>query len=374
PYVVGLRGNWRLQKSFAYHTDRENILPFINPGDPSVIEKTDIRKSGAYTVFSPFWKYENNQWLSPDDQSVKDANWVKANELTAFNQKGQEIETVDPLNRYNAAQFGYLQSMVTAVASNARYTDIGYDGFEDYDFDVDNCYNSDTCNLNGHFSIRKLSHSYPGSIMPDATYAHTGRNSLKVSNGVTDATIVKSLAPVTSNALYTFIGAYMSLNDKGILNGFKPQAGKQYLLSAWIKDDGNNVQYGPATETAKAAVEIITGGQTFNTVKAGPRVEGWRKVEVVFLIPAMATDIKIKFRSGSTIAWFDDVRIHPFDAQIKTYAYDSRSLRLWAELDENNFATFYEYDDEGVLIRVKKETERGIMTIKETRSAYKMKK
>ncbi|MEP6728593.1 MAG: hypothetical protein ABJC98_22410 [Bacteroidota bacterium] len=374
PYVVGLRGNWRLQKSFAYHTDRENILPFINPGDPSVIEKTDIRKSGAYAVFSPFWKYENNQWLSPEDQSVKDANWVKANELTAFNQKGQEIETVDPLNRYSAAQFGYLQSMVTAVASNARYTDIGYDGFEDYDFDVDNCNNSDTCNLNGHFSVRKLSHSYPGSIMPDATYAHTGRNSLKVSNGVTDATIVKSLAPVTSNALYTFIGAYMSLNDKGILNGFKPQAGKQYLLSAWIKDDGNNVQYGPATETAKAAVEIITGGQTFNTVKAGPRVEGWRKVEVVFLIPAMATDIKIKFRPGSTIAWFDDVRIHPFDAQIKTYAYDSRSLRLWAELDENNFATFYEYDDEGVLIRVKKETERGIMTIKETRSAYKMKK
>jgi hypothetical protein len=42
-----------------------------------------------------------------------------------------------------------------------------------------------------------------------------------------------------------------------------------------------------------------------------------------------------------------------------------------AELDENNFATFYEYDDEGSLVRVKKETERGIMTIKENRSSYK---
>ena len=40
-----------------------------------------------------------------------------------------------------------------------------------------------------------------------------------------------------------------------------------------------------------------------------------------------------------------------------------------AELDENNYATFYEYDDDGTLIRVKKETERGIKTIKETRSA-----
>jgi hypothetical protein len=38
-----------------------------------------------------------------------------------------------------------------------------------------------------------------------------------------------------------------------------------------------------------------------------------------------------------------------------------------AELDENNYSTFYEYDDEGNLMRLKKETERGIMTIKETR-------
>jgi hypothetical protein len=42
-----------------------------------------------------------------------------------------------------------------------------------------------------------------------------------------------------------------------------------------------------------------------------------------------------------------------------------------AELDENGFATFYEYDDEGSLIRVKKETERGVVTLKETRSSYK---
>ncbi|MBI3883032.1 MAG: hypothetical protein HY305_02130 [Sphingobacteriales bacterium] len=40
-----------------------------------------------------------------------------------------------------------------------------------------------------------------------------------------------------------------------------------------------------------------------------------------------------------------------------------------AELDENNYASFYEYDDDGTLTRVKKETERGIKTITETRSA-----
>ena len=37
----------------------------------------------------------------------------------------------------------------------------------------------------------------------------------------------------------------------------------------------------------------------------------------------------------------------------------SAELSRVAELDERHFATFYEYDNEGRLVRVKKETERG---------------
>ena len=55
---------------------------------------------------------------------------------------------------------------------------------------------------------------------------------------------------------------------------------------------------------------------------------------------------------------------------MKSFVYDPVSLRLMAELDANNYATFYEYDDQGNLIRVKKETERGIVTLKESRSVY----
>ena len=54
---------------------------------------------------------------------------------------------------------------------------------------------------------------------------------------------------------------------------------------------------------------------------------------------------------------------------MKTYVYRPDNLRLCAELDENNFATFYEYDDEGALTRTKKETELGVMTIQEVRFA-----
>jgi len=69
----------------------------------------------------------------------------------------------------------------------------------------------------------------------------------------------------------------------------------------------------------------------------------------------------------------DDLRLHPFNANMKSFVYDPVTLRLAAELDENNFASFYEYDDDGTLVRVKKETREGIKTISETRSAIQKK-
>jgi len=71
---------------------------------------------------------------------------------------------------------------------------------------------------------------------------------------------------------------------------------------------------------------------------------------------------------GSSTSYFDDIRIHPYDGNMKSFAYDYRTSRLMAVLDENNYATFFEYDDEGQLLRNKKETEKGIVTLKETRS------
>jgi YD repeat-containing protein len=67
--------------------------------------------------------------------------------------------------------------------------------------------------------------------------------------------------------------------------------------------------------------------------------------------------------------YFDDVRMFPYDGSMKCYVYDPENLRFVAELDERHFATFYEYDEEGRLTRIKKETERGIMTIQESKTS-----
>ena len=93
-----------------------------------------------------------------------------------------------------------------------------------------------------------------------------------------------------------------------------------------------------------------------------------QRIENEFTVPNAASKIFIKLKnSGTDDVFFDDVRVFPKHGEMKSFVYDPVTLRFVAELDENNYATFYEYDEQGNLVRIKKETERGIMTINENR-------
>jgi YD repeat-containing protein len=124
--------------------------------------------------------------------------------------------------------------------------------------------------------------------------------------------------------------------------------------------------------TANIYIETTgTGAQSVALAPVGPIINGWQKMEGSITIPANATAFKVRLATGVNTTYFDDLRVHPDKASMKTFAYDPTSQRLLAEMDENNYATFYEYDAEGNLIRVKKETYNGIMTLKETRQNLK---
>ncbi|MDO5981448.1 leucine-rich repeat domain-containing protein [Flavivirga spongiicola] len=105
-------------------------------------------------------------------------------------------------------------------------------------------------------------------------------------------------------------------------------------------------------------------------VPHGEIIDKWQKVTADFRIPENAGKmiISLKNNDSNKVAYFDDLRILPFESNMKTFVYHPENQRLMSELDENNYATFYEYDLEGGLVRVKKETEEGIYTIQETRS------
>lgn len=164
-----------------------------------------------------------------------------------------------------------------------------------------------------------------------------------------------------------------TMDCNGCLPSFMPLANEWYIVSGWVKQEGaalDDVNYGePSPSSPHLRVEAPEGTMVEDAYPTSdvPVIEGWQLIEKKFQMPAGATTFAVRLLVGAGTALFDDVRIFPADGSMKSYVYDAENLRFVAELDERHFATFYEYDNEGKVVRVKKETERGIMTIQETR-------
>lgn len=535
-YRFGILGNWRLDRAYTYYGGRVQT----NPADT-----TNIRRNGEIKSFAPYWAF-TNALLSPSNDTSR---WVWNSEMTLFNSKGQEIENHDPLNRYNAGQYGYNQILPVAVAQNARNREIAFDGFEDYGYRTDTC---KRCAVNRHIDLGT------GNTLVD-TVSHSGLYSLRVAGNATVSktftigAVADTLSPSLSmkedsaaivhttvngngtgltmytslrrlsgfnrcvsdvnhmqdlnmtgiidyssdhpvpglcrnsnfdikwegyiqpryTGVYRFHGlanAFMSVyvNERelsqntdlavphdyiqfittdtitltagelyrctvlwtagsspnwaqlkwssegaqpqelevvpgsqlypegtnltttkgvtttydttwcihfkhptitsGTLRRFSPLQNKKIVVSAWAKEETACIT---GSHHAQVALTFNDGSSTTAQLNpTGNIIEGWQLIEDTLTIPATATSCTFSLKSTSSApVFFDDVRIQPFNANMKSFVYNPVNLRLLAELDENNYATFYEYDDDGTLIRVKKETERGIKTIKESRSA-----
>jgi hypothetical protein len=168
----------------------------------------------------------------------------------------------------------------------------------------------------------------------------------------------------------------VQVRGNAITDTFSLIQNKKMVLSAWVKEKQNGADNCKCSAYVKNAVIIFYTGntQTETLSPTGNIIEGWQRYESVFTIPGNATQINVSLKNlnalnGGDTIYFDDLRIHPFNANLKSFVYHSSNLRLMAELDENNYASFYEYDDDGTLTRVKKETINGIKTITETRSS-----
>ena len=152
---------------------------------------------------------------------------------------------------------------------------------------------------------------------------------------------------------------------------FSLQPGQQMEFSGWVSQDCSTPCYLSSYKHPQVSVQFPgSSTPTIALHSSGTIIEGWQRIDTSFFVPSNATTANLVMGSDSAInVYFDDIRMHPFNAEMKSYIYDPITLRLMAELDENNYATFYNYDAEGQLIRIKKETIQGVKTIKETRMA-----
>lgn len=196
------------------------------------------------------------------------------------------------------------------------------------------------------------------------TYTTAGTYTISVTvsgNGCTTNTV---------SSLFTVNDCFPPPPCEDCIGSFAPIPTATYIVSAWVKEGS-----APLTKTSytypNVVVKCPSVSFTSSTFLAtGEIIDGWQRIEGEFTIPASASDISIELNCTSPTGdcFFDDVRVFPTNGSMKSYVYDPVNMRLVAELDERNYATMYEYDEEGKLVRVKKETAKGIMTIKESRN------
>ncbi|MDF1675976.1 MAG: hypothetical protein P1U44_09700 [Vicingaceae bacterium] len=289
-----------------WRTDKNYVFNIDRKQTPSA---TQTGIDGTYQSFGLF------SWdpLAPLDK------WVKANQINQYSPYGFELENQDALGIKSAALYGYSNSLVTAVASNTEYRELVFDGFEDYG---SYSYSNPSSNY-GHFQLDAATITTNEAHTGKASVAILDNNNIEFSNSIT--------TPIAGK--------------------FWPKASTTYYFSAWVKVADNST-----TATLTVDATPITSTSPHNQ-----KIEGWQRLEGKFTTGASTIDISVSATGGTV--YIDDIRIQPFKSAMKTFVYDPTTLWLKAELDERNYATFYNYDEEGNRVQVKKETKDGIRTI-----------
>jgi hypothetical protein len=321
PYRFGQQGVWRVNSTYTYLAQRAQATP-----------NTNIAEDGTVR-FRPF------NWLNTN---ANDPYWSLINTVSLYSPHGFELENKDVLGNYSSALYGYNNQLPVSIGSNAPYYEQGFDGFEDYPTTAVTSSITPTSN-NGHFRLTASS-----NLSTTPLRAHTGKQSLNISGKTLTCDI-----PCYSSTYPGVLSTYgVKLNI--------PSGSKKYTLTYWV-----HVGSTPAVSIAATAG---TGTVTVQTDASTYRIEGWQRMEHTFSVPSTVTNVEVQINTGNlSNCYIDDIRIQPFQSSQKTFVYNPVNLWLVAELDERNFATFYNYDEEGALTQVKKETINGISTIKSVR-------
>lgn len=369
-YLNGTRQVKRLSKEYAYLKNRDysfnsrisglfSATPLwqfgASPDECTVKEMFCFRPAGnmgtlpntvyRYLAYTPPSFINDYNYFSPKPEL--DKNWLVARTVTKYSPWGYELENKDAIGNYTAAMYGYNQQLPVALAQNARQHEVLSDGFEDYQLlqvasSLATMSFSPFANL---FALSGLPGGYyakwnvlTGTYKLTDEHAHTGKYAYNTTSGQTMSIDVKSQPEASGQPRYV----------KHTL-----QQGKPYLLSYWFR---------PVTLSSNPVLNYspVSGHQLKGNI-----IEGWQQAEFKFT-PASTGSYTISLPPN---AYVDDIRVIPAVANMKAFVYHPVNQKLIATLDENNFASFYEYDKEGNLVRTKKETEKGIITVMESRSA-----
>lgn len=349
PFLVGTLGNYRMTTSFSFQNER----------DASNIN--DVRQDGDLSNYQPFYAYNNGEWYAidevghPNNGGVGELNdWREQGKVDVYDEFGKPLQATDQIDIISAVQYGLsnnLKLRVKASAVNAKSSEIGFDGFEDYNYFVNNNLNYEDYG----FALQPVSSQIVSS------QKHSGRYSLLVSGSESFDFDIRQTITDEPN----IVAGQYQVKECNCLQGFAPEISGDYVFSTWVHED---TKVYPFTQSNVTVSFLDQGGVTISSTSFSPDgavIDGWQKIEGRYVIPAGTAQLRFTL-NGQNTSYFDDFRTHPFLAGMTTTVYDQETLLLMAEHDGYNYTTFYNYDDNYQLVRVRVETIEGIKTVSES--------
>lgn len=238
--------------------------------------------------------------------------WNKLNTITRYSPNGTPVEEKNSNYVYSAARYTFDKNIPYILAKNAQHRSLRFLNFE-------NVYNGNRLNDGVYINSSDI-----------ISGGHTGNNSYQLNQ----------FAP-------------LEIKDVFNQNGY-------FQIRFWAKvatADYNSILQN--TDVKKDG--------TLLPVKHVTRTGEWALFEAIAEPPHNDTVATFEFVSNNNDpVQIDDIRIIPWGADATSYVYDMNSYRLDAVLDDHHFATFYQYNSEGKLIRKLQETERGIRVVEES--------
>jgi hypothetical protein len=304
-FETGEKGKWRVNETFAYNT--------------SLIPSSYTKDAGRFPIVYYNWQ---------TDYSNTATRWITASTVQAYEPDGLPVQEANALNITSTAKFGYNKALAYLVAQNAGYGAVYFESFEK------------SYSKNGNLYLEENFKFNSTEVNLESTYSHSGSNSVQLQQALKQ---------------YSLPSFQTRQFDK-----------RSISLKFWIRLSNYT-----AISTLENDLELSADGLISSSMqkRVVAQTGEWVLFEVQLRniqadLSAESFTPRIHYKNIHQI-WIDDIRLQPLDAQMATYVYDPNTLKLLATFDDQHFGMYYQYDEEGRLVRKLIETERGMKTLQE---------
>lgn len=272
-------------------------LPFLQEVQQDHLGDTTIRSKAGYD-YRDFGEERVYPWHKYDYKTIGTSPIIDTTTFVSYDQYGNVLQRIDPAGTSTSFNWGYSGTQMVLQAPKARPDEVSFNGFEDsLTFD------------DWQFSSVVLS-GYP---------VYTGAKAARLTFSL--GRIYKEIDVSTLDTT------------------------RLYVFSAWSV----------APSQASARIRARFDGGPWIATDANYE-HAYHRLEIVISIPGDAQTLELEASQGYTTSYasFDDLRFHPVDCPMTTYAYDHRTGQLEAAFDANNVAwERYYYDGFGRLSEIK---------------------